>query len=1090
MILRSVFFILFFASCFSSIGQQKPWNHIQFQDYEKCAVGLISAEGDTVFPAIYDACVKRGFGKTRYWELKIGGKFGIMNDLGEEWMPIEYDGYSFMNDSVIRTLQNEKYGLIDTRAKVTIPAVYETMYHNYWGGYFLFGSYKKLGMMDSNYNIVVHPDYYSVRSITPNDVSPEMRDSMTCFVAIKNGKYGVINVDASTKIPFVYDRLIPQFIGEPCSTNRIYFYVQDSIGCFGFIDNEGQTVVPIIYDHVGIHYSQRHACDDSIQIVASGTLNNTVVKSHNISNGKSSEFYDRIQYFEGLSIAFKGDSSWILDENYNKIHTPINGEYLFGAGKKGYPNWNPKLYLNTYSNHGGLRRFDSIVYVGDELIKERKRRRYKKVKASVMAIENYHTGASTPKAFNKLQVRRTEGNNVIWAYDYNGDPIPHDRSEKNKKVFHLTIYNRSLDTIGTLAFNQFVRTEFGGEWDNYYDKRPYYFRNELNKYGAIDINGKVTVPFEYDVCTRLGSWYDNEAQKQIVLINVAKNGKYGIINRKGEIVTPLIYDMIKGSVGTKGDSTYIFDHYGKVYSVELTQQPRAKKSAKPNYVKHKKSKKKKKPKYTKPKKTDEGLKVIDSLLYFYRGEDYLVKQDSSNNRFNKKWLSLGDYIINEQGKVLYEGKHWIRKDYSPYSFIQEKKHGYFIDSLGNIGNTFKEKIYNINYYGRYAQIEKRKTNQYGIYDLITETWLFELGEYAYVNAATKGTDHVFWVELPRKRKQYQDIWHLLDSNKEQILPYDLDYHGYMDEESKMVVFESHGLQGLLDSNYNVLIPLDSVSISEFQEFITIEEYTKSDRSKLFNGMKYLKGEFDKIIYPTGTNAIILQRDDEYALIDRDLNYLKNYQSESDFLNSIDLYDILDLQGSIVDSNYLKIKSFLVNKNETRFKNMLIWNRIIKPEVKTYTGFDSVWVYNPYKRKRMNMRVSTSTRITGSSSILLGNYLTEEISTDTTVIALNYRWSSPGRGLKTYHLENGTIKQVSINDLLLPGMEEKLDKLIIKELNRLQAYGITCVNLEAEIENLKQNFQLETLGIAFFEPGFKYRLTIPFEELEGVIVDLY
>lgn len=60
-------------------------------------------------------------------------------------------------------------------------------------------------------------------------------------------------------------------------------------------------------------------------------------------------------------------------------------------------------------------------------------------------------------------------------------------------------------------------------------------QSEDNKYGAIDVAGKVTVPFEYDYLA-----YDNNTGQYIFGINE----KYGILGNDSKTIIPAKYDMI------------------------------------------------------------------------------------------------------------------------------------------------------------------------------------------------------------------------------------------------------------------------------------------------------------------------------------------------------------------------------------------------------------------------------------------------------------------------------------------------------------------------------------------------------------------
>ena len=59
------------------------------------------------------------------------------------------------------------------------------------------------------------------------------------------------------------------------------------------------------------------------------------------------------------------------------------------------------------------------------------------------------------------------------------------------------------------------------------------------KYGLIDLNGQVVLPVEYDEIKGAGDSYYPEQDKVLL---IKKNGLYGVINEKIDIIIPLKYD--------------------------------------------------------------------------------------------------------------------------------------------------------------------------------------------------------------------------------------------------------------------------------------------------------------------------------------------------------------------------------------------------------------------------------------------------------------------------------------------------------------------------------------------------------------------
>ena len=63
-------------------------------------------------------------------------------------------------------------------------------------------------------------------------------------------------------------------------------------------------------------------------------------------------------------------------------------------------------------------------------------------------------------------------------------------------------------------------------------------QNETGKYGLIDSDGKVIIPFEYD---SLGYY----SEKGRTLVPVEKNKKEGVFDMNGKVILPCEYDEIE-----------------------------------------------------------------------------------------------------------------------------------------------------------------------------------------------------------------------------------------------------------------------------------------------------------------------------------------------------------------------------------------------------------------------------------------------------------------------------------------------------------------------------------------------------------------
>ena len=92
------------------------------------------------------------------------------------------------------------------------------------------------------------------------------------------------------------------------------------------------------------------------------------------------------------------------------------------------------------------------------------------------------------------------------------------------------------------------------------------------KYGAIDLQSNIVIPFEYDWLNGLGRWDSDN------MVGAKKYGKYGVIDRVGNMIIDFRYDEVTCSrtglikVGLKGRGRYSYK-YGVINTAGETILP-------------------------------------------------------------------------------------------------------------------------------------------------------------------------------------------------------------------------------------------------------------------------------------------------------------------------------------------------------------------------------------------------------------------------------------------------------------------------------------------------------------------------------------
>lgn len=204
--------------------------------------GLIDSKGNEIVPPKYDYMAKPVEGMARVgmdtdgsvktgWKFNTVGidKFGFVDMTGKETVPLIYDdaedfseGLAAVSTTSQRDLDDwgivkitvHNTGFVDKTGKVVIPLIYDNV-----NGIHVVSNFGPLG------------DGYSTKKGFSEGLAS---------VRNKDGKWGVIDKQGNTVIPFTYDSMIGGFSGGLASV-----YLN---GKCGYIDKQGKMVIPALYN--------------------------------------------------------------------------------------------------------------------------------------------------------------------------------------------------------------------------------------------------------------------------------------------------------------------------------------------------------------------------------------------------------------------------------------------------------------------------------------------------------------------------------------------------------------------------------------------------------------------------------------------------------------------------------------------------------------------------------------------------------------------------------------------------------------------------------------------------------------------------
>ena len=156
--------------------------------------GMVDFKNKILIPTIYESMLFQNDSVI----VKSNNLFGIVNNNNKTLVPIEYESIVITEYCIIAE-KNKREGVIDIKNKIIIPFLYDKIFA--FGK--LFENEKKYSIVEINNKkaVIDFNNKYIVKPTTTNI----LEIVLNAFIAKKNDKYGLVNLNLKTLIPFEFN---------------------------------------------------------------------------------------------------------------------------------------------------------------------------------------------------------------------------------------------------------------------------------------------------------------------------------------------------------------------------------------------------------------------------------------------------------------------------------------------------------------------------------------------------------------------------------------------------------------------------------------------------------------------------------------------------------------------------------------------------------------------------------------------------------------------------------------------------------------------------------------------------------------------
>lgn len=435
------------------------------------------------------------------------GKYGLISLDGKEVTEPIYDEIDSLpyKEGELLVKQNEKYGVINIKGnklvaieydKIAVDEYYTEENRYQYAGYVI--SIKtpdgyRYGHLNYKGKEILKTEYNEISRVT------EIQDNDNVYlICAKNGQYGITK-NGETLVENEYQSI------RYDASNEVF--VIEKSKKYGIANLDGKLIVPVQYNQIDITGIYLYAQDEQGTTVynSNGTQAN-IDANVAILNTSNEKYKIRINNENETKYGvINKEGKQLIEEKYNYI------EYLYDN------------YFIVSNEDGKLGVLDDREAIKIEENKDS----LQKIQDTDL-IQTTLTESKKTQIYSKTMEKICEMQNAIIEVEDN----------------YIKIYNETEIKYFNKEGKELKNTDV-------YPNNKLFVKVEGDKYGFVDINGKLVVDYQYDKAYEFNSYG---------FAAVRRDGKWGAINEQGQEVIAPTYELKE-----QGEPTFVGAYYRVTY---------------------------------------------------------------------------------------------------------------------------------------------------------------------------------------------------------------------------------------------------------------------------------------------------------------------------------------------------------------------------------------------------------------------------------------------------------------------------------------------------------------------------------------------